>query len=258
LHDGDLTNQPLGSVSDSSWIASLWGHRAVFNATTNPAPYPASFTLLVPGWDGDPLLPAGDGFGTVKVSAGGLARLTGFLPDGSRLTQSSPLSREGLWPLYAVLPGQGLAVSWLAITNRGDDDLNGRMCWIKPVNSLARYYPAGFTNQCDIIGSVYGPPISATNHILDLTNATVTFSGGNLPGDITNLVVLGLSSHVTNLSSNRLTLSFSLPNGTFSGAVVEPQTGRSFPLKGAVLQKLNTGGGFLTGTNQTSRVTVTP
>jgi hypothetical protein len=61
---------------------------------------------------------------------------------------------------------------------------------------------------------------------------------------------------VSNLSGNRLTLSFSTSLGTFSGSVTDPTTLKPFNFKGAVLQKQNAGFGFLTGTNQTSSVRV--
>jgi hypothetical protein len=101
-------------------------------------------------------------------------------------------------------------------------------------------------------------PATSTNSILQDTNATVFFSGGNLTEDFANAITLGLSSRVTNLSSNHLTLNFILPRGTYSGAVVDPATGRSKTFQGAVLQKPNKGYGFLTGTNQTSRVRILP
>lgn len=254
---GDQADQLLGRLTDGAWTANLVGDRAVFDARTNRAPWAGLYTLILPGEDGNPALPAGDGFGSLRVSTNGLAQFSGTLADGTKVSQSASVSRTGLWPFYVPLySGQGSALSWLAFTNRPGDDLNGLMNWIRHTNMLSGYYRSGFTNQLQAVGSVYQPPLGATNHVLDLTNATVAFSGGNLSADFTNRISLGLSSRVSNLDSNRLSLSFSLASGTFQGSVSEPSTRKSRSFSGAVFQKLNRGHGLLLGTNQTSRVLV--
>ena len=256
---GGQSDQIFGRVTDGIWAAKLLGNRAVFNAKTYPAPYTGKYTLLIPGQDNDPSVPEGDSFGTVRVDASGRARFAGVLADGTKVTQSVPLSRNGSWPLYVSLySGKGSVVSWLAFTNQANDDLNGSLSWIKPASVKSGYYPAGFTHECNAFGSVYIPPANATQHILNLTAASVTFCGGNLAPDFTNSVALGLSSRVTNLSSNKFTLSFSSSTGTFRGKATDPSTGKWLSFSGAVFQKLNAGYGFLLGTNQSSRVILTP
>jgi uncharacterized protein (DUF2147 family) len=120
------------------------------------------------------------------------------------------------------------------------------------------YYPAGFTNVFEAVGSAFTPPACSTNCVLDLTNASLEFYGGNLTPGFTNAVAFGLNSQVSNLSSNRLTMSFSLSSGTFTGSATDPSTGKTLSFSGAVLQKLNAGYGFLLGTNQSSRVVIGP
>jgi hypothetical protein len=255
----DQLDQISGRLTDGFWVSTLSGDRAGFNSRTNPAPYAGSYTLILPGQDGDPSLPRGDGFGTVQVSSNGLATFAGTLADGTAVSQSAPLSRQGLWPLYVPLySGRGSLLSWLAFTNQPNDDFHGLLSWIKPANPAARCYPDGFTNLCQALGSAYRRPATSTNHVLNLTNAYLVFSGGNLVADFTNSVALGLNSQITNLSSNQLTLSFSLFTGTFKGSATDPATGKALPFSGAVFQKQNAAYGFLLGTNQSSRVSLTP
>ncbi|MGD0615176.1 MAG: hypothetical protein ABSA69_07020, partial [Verrucomicrobiota bacterium] len=155
--------------------------------------------------------------------------------------------------------GTGSIWGWLAFTNEVDSDIAGSLTWIKPANAQARYYPGGFTNDFQVFGSVYVRPEGPTNHILDLTNASVEFSGGNLISDFTNGVALGLNSQVTKLSgSNRLSMSFSLSTGTFRGHAADPVSGKTHAFAGVVLQKMSEGHGFLLGTNQSSRVVISP
>ena len=259
LGSGDQADHLFGRLTDGNWVSALTGDRAVFNSSNNPAPYKGSYTMVLPGEDGDPLVPAGDGYGTVQVSRNGMAAFVGALADGSRVAQSVPVSRQGLWPVYIPLySGRGCVMSWLAFTNQLYDDFNGLLSWIKPAISNAQYYPAGFTNSCQAVGSVYLPPAGATNSVLNLTNASVVFSGGNLASDFTNCVRLGMSSQIINLSTNRLTFKFALSSGTFQGNVSDPVSGRSLYLSGAVFQKRNAAYGFLLGNSQSSRVSLTP
>jgi hypothetical protein len=200
----------------------------------------------------------GDGYGSVLVDAGGTIHFTATLADGVRVTQNIPVSKNGQWPLYVSLySGKGSIMAWLAFTNQSTTDLAGQLSWIKPAQLSAIYYPAGFTNITSVLGSTYVRPVPATNCILNLTNASVAFIGGNLAADFTNSVVLASNSKVTNLSSNQLLLSFALSTGILNGKAKDVSTGVMLPFHGAVLQKMNLAQGAIFGTNQTGRVLLT-
>jgi hypothetical protein len=147
-------------------------------------------------------------------------------------------------------------ISWLAFSNQPDSDMAGLLNWIKPANASRFYYPAGFTNQLTASGSTYRRPIISTNSVLQLASGQIQFTGGDLPTNFANLISLGVSSRVSNHSTNALTLSFSVGNGTFSGTVTHPTSGKRLRFGGAAYQKLNTGYGFMLGTNLSSSVIV--
>ncbi|SPE59722.1 exported hypothetical protein [Verrucomicrobia bacterium] len=256
---GNQADQVFGSLASGTWVANLSGNKAVFNARTNSAPYAAGYTLVFHGQDGVPASPAGDGFGTVRVTTGGQVFFAGMLADGTPVSQSAFVSGEGLWPLYLSLyAGKGLLFGWLGFTNQADDDLTGPVTWIKPPVITARYYPKGFTNDLQVAGSAYVRPAASPFEILSLTNGTISFAGGELSAAFTNSITLGPRSHVTNSSPNRLSLSFSLSTGVFQGIVLDPSTRTLLPFGGAVLQKLDTGYGLLRGAHQTSEVVIEP
>jgi hypothetical protein len=256
---GDQTDKVFGTLTDGTWISALAGDRAVFNSRTKPAPFAGSYTLVLPGSDGDPTLPAGDSYGTVLVSAGGLASFSGTLADGTAVSQSASVSKDGFWPLYVpVYSGQGVLISWLAFTNQPDSDIDGLLSWIKPALSNAQHYAAGFTQQCQAIGSAYVRPARACTLDLNLTNANLAFSGGALSASFTNCIVVGQLGRLINEGTNALTVSFSLLTGTFTGHVTDPATRKSVPFGGVVFQKQNAGYGFLLGTNQSSQVNLLP
>jgi hypothetical protein len=252
---GTQNDQISGHLTDGSWTALLSGDLAVFSRT-NPAPFAGAYTLVIPGYDGNSALPAGDSFGTLKVNSVGQVYFTGTLADGTKVSQSVPLSRCGYWPLHIPLSsGAGLLMSWLTFASP-TNDLSGNFTWIKPANSKSKYYPAGFTNQCDAFGSTY--TYVRTNLILNLPTACLTFSGGSLDACITNSITIGAGNRVTT-PGKQLRLSFSTSTGTFNGTYLDPVTGKPLSFSGAVFQKLNAAYGVLFGsTNQTSEVTLAP
>jgi hypothetical protein len=252
-------NQIFGTVVDPSWTAAMSGNRSVFNAKTNLATqYAHTYTMLIPGQTGDPSVPAGYGFGTVRVDLLGRVTFAGTLADGTKISQSSAISKDGQWPFYVPLySGNGATLSWLTFSNQANGDITGTLDWIKAANSTAHYYPGGFTNQLSVVGSSYVSPVPGYN-VLNLTGCQVQFSGGNLSADFANQLWLGANSKVANLSPNTLSMSFSTSTGTFKGSVMDPTSGMPFPFSGVIVQKLNAGYGFLLGTDQSSKVTFGP
>lgn len=239
-----------GTVKGATWTASMRANRAVFNATTNPAPFAGHYTLVLPGTN-DTQFPQGDSYGVVSVDGNGKIKLTGALADGTKLSQSSVASADGLWPLYVPLyKGGGQVLSWLAFTNGG---LGGDVSWIKSAIATAKFYPAGFDYGTIAIGSAFVP---TTSVLPDFANGRLILTGGNLAG-VTNIINL-TAGKVTNLSSNKLSLSISATTGQFKGSVLNPATGKSIPFSGVVLQNQDYGSGYFLGTNQSGRVSFGP
>ncbi len=255
---GGQTDQVTGTLTDGSWMADIYGERLASYSVHAPAPEAGAYTLRLPGQDGDHSLPMGDGFESVQVSSSGQARLGGMLADGTRISQGGLVSTGHRLPVYAALySGKGLALGWITFTHGPSDEIAAELVWIKPANGQAVYYPAGYTLGYQVSGVVYVQPGGA-RRMLNLTNATLSFSGGNLATDFTNAVALSASGQVANLSVNRLSMRFSRSTGTFQGSVIDPSSGRSLPFWGAISQELNMGYGFLLYSGQSSRVGLAP
>jgi hypothetical protein len=248
--DSDLL---LGSVaSGSEWSAALRGDRAVFDARTNSCPFAGQYTLAILGKETDRALPAGHGGGTVRVTPAGKLYFSGALADTARVSLSTSVAKSGRWPFYASLyGGGGSAFGWLDRENRANDDLHGAIAWTKPAG--ARFYPAGFADTFDALGSVFAAPATAADSVLPFANGQAAFDGPCLGAAFTNPFALGPKDQVLNLSSNRLALSFSRSSGAFAGWVTEPATGRSRALRGVVLQRAGVGLGFLECDGETAR-----
>ena len=130
LGTNDLADQIFGTLTADTFTSALQGDRAVFSSLKgHTSPFAGTYTLILPGQDKDPTLPEGDGYGTVRVSAAGVATFTGTLADGTVVSQSAPVSKNGDWPFYLSLySGRGCMQSWLAFTNEDSDDINRPRC----------------------------------------------------------------------------------------------------------------------------------
>lgn len=249
-------DQITGNINGDEWTANLEADRAVFQAPSNTAPYAGSYALILPGGSDPVTSPGGDGFGTVRIDARGWLTFTGVLGDGTKAAQKIPISQGGNWPLYfGLYGGNGSMLGWTSVSNRDDGDLSGTLSWIKPAGS-SKLYPGGFTNGVTLAGSQYAPP--GAGRVLDLDNAFVTFTGGDLYAPFTNEVVLAEDNKFVNRSTNKLTLKISLPNGSFSGSAADPATGRSVSFKGVVLQRQNRASGHFLGPTQSGKVSLGP
>jgi hypothetical protein len=241
--------QVSGQLTDGNWIATLQGDRAVYNTKTNAAPFAGSYTFVI-GGQGGSNAPAGNGYASVKVDGNGFARLAGVLADGTKFSQSTAVSRDGQWPLFASLyKGNGLVISWQNFTNRLSSDIHGPLSWIKGPAAGGTIYTNGFTAESSAIGSLYTPP--TTNNILEFANGQVTLSGGSLGAGFTNTFVLNGSQG----SGFSTTVKFSPTTGTFTG-ITRDSGGTSYNFSGAVLQKINTAYGFAIDSDQSDDVVI--
>jgi hypothetical protein len=230
------TNDQLrGWVSNKvagGWAAELVADRSVYSSKKT-TPLAGAYTVVIPSaTNAVGNVPAGSSVGTLKVSAAGAASWSGALADGTKFTQSAPVSRDGYFPLFATLySGKGLAMSWLSFaTNKG---ISGQAVWIKARGASQSNYPLGFTNGATAVGSPYA---AATG--LGLTSGTVVLGA---PAGLSS----GFSVVNGKLKSteNKLSVSFQAATGFFTGSVVNSSKTK-FSFQGVILQNAGAGYGF--------------
>ena len=246
-------NQVTGNVRGPLWEAELAAELTGFT-TAAPMPHAGSYTLLLPGSE-EPEEPGGDGYGTATLSPVGLVAFNGMLADGTKAAHKVAVGRSGQWPFYVGLySGKGAVMGWLRFEGTSPSNrLSGNVSWIKPALSSAKIYPSGFAVNSATIGSRFTPP-TAGSRTLDLTNATLTLSGGNLAARISSEIELTADNKILNRSTNKLTLTIAPASGLISGSFTDPATGKSVPFKGAVLENERRGSGYFLGTNSSGRV----
>jgi hypothetical protein len=243
-----------GQINDGNWTAELVANRAVYSKT-NLAPQEGKFTVLFPGSSNATEQPGGDGFGTLTVDHYGNLVFSGTLGDGSSVSQSTVTSGQGQWPFYVSLySGKGSILGWLTFTNQPDSDIAGAPLWTKLPQPTAKFYPAGFTNQTETVGSSF--QFTNGSSVLNFAVGELWLANGNLAQGFTNQFRLGFNNIVT--STNKMTLTISTSSGLFTGSVANPATKKTIPIYGAVLQKQNIGAGYFLGTNESGEVFLGP
>ena len=248
------SEQFTGWLTDGAWRARLMADHTVFHASTNPATaFTNKYTLLIPGSTNGSAEPEGTGFGSVTVNKAGMLSFAGQLADGTAASQSVPLSTPGDWAFYVSLSKvKGSILGWLRLAPSADNHIAGRLEWIRPAGRTLNSYTNGFAVQSLVEGSVYTRAV--TNHVLGWDSGAVVFAGGNIGGPFSNTVALGPGNRVTNLGPHKLTFNVVPPSGLFNATVKPPGQERSYPFKGAVLQRQGHGGGCLLSSNLGSRV----
>lgn len=250
--------QISGQLATASWSVPLQAGRATYDSKTNPAPFAGNYTMVIPGQGGSALLPSGLSYGTVHIASNGVSAFSGVLADGTKISQGFTVPADAQWPLFTGLySGKGLLIGTPVMTPFNGDNFFGYLVWLKQTNANSKLYPSGFTMNTYAVGDLYNAP-SGTNPVVALPSGQLNFSGGNLAASFCNLINIGAKSKITNLSSNKLAMTVTVNNGTYSGTVVDPTSGKLLPFGGVVMQNRKSGYGFLSGTNQCSQVFLTP
>jgi hypothetical protein len=241
-------DQMVGTLSSgTNWSAEVIADRLVWG-NGKPAPA-ANYTFVIPPQTNGP---AGYGFGTLAVTAGGKITWKGVMGDGSTVSQSSALSGDDYWPLFASLyGGEGLAITWVQVGSNGLAS-DGDLIWLKPAGATEKNFAASFTNTVGAAGSVYSQPAASV-----LAHAQLAFSGGGLTEPFTNSLGLDSRFHLVHPATNELSLSFTASSGMFDGQLVIPSAGK-VSFQGVWLAGTNAGFGYFLNKNQVGQVELIP
>lgn len=238
----------------AQWTSSLLAPAA---ATGRSNAFAGTYTLLVQGcFDGGGCfnyakMPYGDSAACVRVSPSGTIQMVGTLADGSLISQSTTVSANGYWPLYAApYGGQGILIGWLGFV---DYEGISRVVWAKtPSARDSSYYAEGFTSTRLAALIPYTPPPAGQNAVNWTNGMVVLDNSGDVPARMTNQVVIANNQLQTQSGSiSNLTLQIAPGSGLFLGSFTHPLTGRRTAFRGAVVQSpwesyfVESGGWFL-------------
>jgi hypothetical protein len=257
----DLANQAVeGTVSDGSFTSTLLGNQSVFT-TKNPATvFEGDYTLIVPGNSNPEVGPFGISYGTLKVSSSGAVTFAGSLADGTPITQSSVISKNGYWPLYVSLyGGKGSLWGWNYFADHTIVSAP-TLSWLNATNgSKTAVYRSGFTNQqATLAGYLYVPNLKPS---LELEDAQVLLETFNPPVTIMNQITLMPNNTIVvpanAENNNALKLKITSATGLISGTFANPDNAKqAIKINGVLLQGATNASGYFLGTNQSGALMV--
>lgn len=196
------TGDVIGSVTDGTQPADFYGYRQTWSETRNPCLFTGVQNLglnLRPADIGKAGIPQGDGYMSLGIKTSGVGTFAGKLPDGTSVTGSSIIGRQGEAFLFQMLYGNTGSVIARMGTHvvRSDNSstaavryhsTQGEARWIRDGFTPAKdkLYGAGFSQTLlDVRGWYYQPPFAQlTPVVMNLVNvagnAALDFSYGGV------------------------------------------------------------------------------
>ena len=198
------------------------------------------------------------GWATLSISSAGLTTMAGSLADGSAMSQSVSVSKDGRWPshaAYAAPPASngGAVFGWLSFSNQPATGLGGTLYWFRPAGNACAMYQSGFTNLAiAVIGSAYNPNEKPRLALTD-GQGQVSLDGANLPFAIQNQCTLTPENTiiVAPPDTDKPALTISKSTGAITGSFANPLNAKqSTKITGVLLQNKTSAAGYFLGTNR--------
>jgi hypothetical protein len=184
-----------------------------------------------------------NGYAALTIGSGGGIALSGALPDNTTFSESARISREGIWPLYAVIAGdnnRGILLGWE--TNNASGECNGQLYWHKPPH-VGAYYSGGIGVKSNMFlnspGTNSARPAAGSQYV-------IVFEGGTIVPPLTNLLTVSEEGQfvVSNNPPDKLKISLSA-YGVITGSFLNTNDNQTLRFKGAYLGPSQGGSGFI-------------
>lgn len=250
-----------GDPAATGLTGSYGGNAFTLSPKTAPSPVAGLagyYTFhLTPAMPLDPAVPAGIGFGTVRVAANGAVRLTGVLANGEAFSGSSAVFHQTAGDsavasirLGGANPGT-LAVSFEFATMPGESDFHGSVDWMTLAEAKRVNYPAGFHTTLGLAGSRYAAPKAGQLEIggepdgVKIVTLRTATQSGTTQISLNGRVGSGQNEAAYVSGSNlHCSVSFNRQTGLFTGHSLLPYASGQVNFRGAVLYRNNSAGGF--------------
>ena len=232
------------------------GYRAVTQLPTNTLP--GKYILqLNTATNLSATGPTNDGYATLSIAKTGGLTLAGTLSDNSIFSEGVGVSRDGVWPVYAMLYGRhGMLIGWETnvIGANGAAGSTGTLYWLK-APTRDTYFTNGFTITSDSVGTNYVAPVAGTQY-------TVEFSGGTLNPPLMNTLTVSAAGQFVPAAGAADKLKITLSTaGAITGTIFNPATGKTLSIRGAFTSPALGGAGFVLDTDGQSepfQITLVP
>jgi hypothetical protein len=230
----------VGTISSAAWSSQLICYRAVTKLSTNTTPATGKYILSLQNQTN---VPNTNGYVSVAIAKDGAVALSGALPDDTTFSQSARVSKEGIWPLYAVPAGdknKGMLIGWE--TNSASGSCSGQLYWYKAPN-IGAYYTGGIGVVSNMMlnstGTNYSRPVAGSQYL-------IVFEGGTIVPPLTNTLMVSDAGQfvVSGSPADQLKISLSA-NGVITGSILNVNDNRTLRFKGAFISSSQGGSGFI-------------
>jgi hypothetical protein len=286
---GGGTDSLTGTITDGSApFATIGADRALYTSKKNPVAPLRSVPVELQGkytvlFD-EPLAPGlaaadvphGDGYGTLTVSKSGVAKISGKLADGSKVSYANALSKKNAWPLWVPFAkGTGALagpVQFPETPGAPPSQFAGPgLLWFKAEKLTTDYFPNGWPAgiTTDLAGSSYvvppkDPPASVVPG-LGLAdgdgNAKFTLTGGDLITlDLSKALNISEKNKVLVVTEaeDKLKVTIAGATGLIKGSFVHPVSLKPVKFQGVLFQAQQFGSGFFLGPSGSGAMTLVP
>jgi cyclophilin family peptidyl-prolyl cis-trans isomerase len=232
----------VGTISSKAWSSQLICYRAVTKLSSNTAATTGKYIFSLQAAN-QTNAPYTNGYAAFTIAKNGSVALSGALPDNTAFSQSAKLSKEGIWPLYAIPDGdknQGMLMGWE--TNSASGNCSGQVYWYK-APSVGAYFTGGIGVVSNMFlnstGTNYSRPVTGSQY-------SIVFEGGTLATPLTNILVANDAGQfvVSGSPADKLKISLSA-NGVLAGSILNPADSKTLRFKGAFISPSQGGSGFI-------------
>lgn len=252
----DAPSNTIGvNVQSTDYNADSFTSTVNLQRRTANAALAKSYTYFIRP-TGAPKTPQGTGYASVKISTTGDITLAGKLADGAPISLKTVLLPGNVFPIYLAPYPKTAARGSLYGTVFFSGVLpvgvaGGTLVWYKWPRPGEAFYPNGIFQFNDSVLAEYTPPPTGTRLLgFDpiTNNGLAKFIGGGIP-TINQLFTLATTNKTTVAppNTNKVSINFSVPTGTFTGSFLNPVSKKATPISGAVIQQNKTGAGFFRG-----------
>jgi cyclophilin family peptidyl-prolyl cis-trans isomerase len=232
----------VGTISSDTWSSELVCYRAV--TKLSPSTTPATGKYILSLEEGSQTNGFGtNGYAALVVGSGGTIAVSGALPDATTFSESARVSKDGIWPLYAVPAGdrnEGMLIGWE--TNSASGTNSGQLYWYKAPN-IGAYFPGGIGVVSNMLLNSTG-----TNFVRPAPGSqySIVFEGGTIAPPLTNGLVVNEAGQfvVSNSPPDKLKISLSA-SGVLAGSIVNPNDNQTLRFRGALMGPSEGGSGFI-------------
>jgi hypothetical protein len=263
----DLSGSGLltGTVENlaAGWTANLTARTGGFTAASPATNFAGTYLLAMNGSANTAEAPAGYSYATVTITPTGAVSAKGVLADGTPITPTGVLSKDGNWLLFnSLYSGKGSVMGWVKFAGHSAQSqaVTGEPFWFKGPIASSPYYKSGFSlvqGDLEWTGNIFTAPGRGIP-VLPVGGYDLQIFGGGLVASISNNITISANNAVSfSANTNHLSITLNAAKGSFTGSFIHPITRKQTTLNGILIPEIEAGYGYFLGAGEGGGVLIT-